>query len=226
MGGAPGEYRLMGNAPRKELILVADPMCSWCWGFAPAMAAIRRDFGHVVGISLVVGGLRPGTTEAMTDSMKGEIRHHWQHVNEASGQPFDMKFFDRDGFVYDTEPACRAAACVRDLEPEAALDFLETLHRAFYAENQDITNADVVADLAAGSGLDRQQFADSFDSDQARKNTLNDFSYARSLGVTGFPTIVAHDTGDDGEGQYAYLTVGYRPYDAIKPLLEEWTGKF
>ena len=62
--------------PRKELIFVADPMCSWCWGFAPAMAAIRRDYGDVVDISMVVGGLRPGTVEPMTDPMKGEIRHH------------------------------------------------------------------------------------------------------------------------------------------------------
>ena len=212
------------TAPTKELILVADPMCSWCWGFAPAMAAIRREFGDTVGLSLIVGGLRPGTTEAMTDGMKGEIRHHWEHVNEASKQPFDFDFFERDGFVYDTEPACRAAVTVRGIKPEAAFDFLETLHRAFYAQNKDVTNIDVLAALAADTGVDPEHFRTVFASNEAREQTANDFAYARSLGVTGFPTIVAREPGENGESQYAYLTVGYRPYEALEPLLREWAG--
>ncbi len=211
--------------PRKELIFVADPMCSWCWGFAPAMAAIRRDYGDVVDISMVVGGLRPGTVEPMTDPMKGEIRHHWEHVNEASGQPFDFNFFERDGFIYDTEPGCRAAVSVRGIKPEAALDFVETLHRSFYAENKDIKDINVLMALATDAGVDADHFRKVFESEEARSETANDFAYARSLGVTGFPTIVARDQSDDGEGQYAYLTVGYRPYDALEPLLKEWTGK-
>jgi len=211
----------------KELIFVADPMCSWCWGFAPVIAAIRRDFGDVLDISLVVGGLRPGTTEPMTETIKGEIRDHWEHVNEASGQPFDFAFFERDGFIYDTEPGCRAAVAVRELKPTAALDFMETLHRSFYAENKDIKDTAILADLAAAAGLAPQQFRRYFESDDARKKTANDFYYAQSLGVTGFPTIVARDNSAEEAtgGQYAYLTVGYRPYASIEPLLREWTGK-
>ena len=210
--------------PAKELILVADPMCSWCWGFAPAMAAIRRDFGEQLGLSLIVGGLRPGTTDAMTEEMKGEIKHHWEHVNEASGQPFDFDFFKRDGFVYDTEPACRATVTVRGIAPQAAFDFMETLHRSFYAENKDITDIDVLTDLASAAGISPEHFRTVFQSDEAHSQTANDFAYARSMGVTGFPTIVAKEPGENGESQYAYLTVGYRPYDALEPLLREWIG--
>ncbi len=42
----------------KEVILVADPMCSWCWGFAPAIRAIRQQYADRLNIVLVVGGLR------------------------------------------------------------------------------------------------------------------------------------------------------------------------
>ncbi len=211
--------------PGKQLIFVADPMCSWCWGFAPAIGAIRRDFGDVVDISLVLGGLRPGTTDPMNEAIKGEIRDHWEHVKQASGQPFDYDFFGRDAFIYDTEPPCRAAVSVRESAPGAALDFLETLHRSFYAENRDITDTGVLADLAVDAGVDRAWFLEYFASDTARANTRNDFNYARSLGVSGFPTIIARDGGADDDGQYAYLTVGYRPYEALVPLLREWTGK-
>src|SRR3712207_8936900 len=52
------------------------------------------------------------------------FRSHWEHVAELTGQPFEFAFFDRQGFVYDTEPACRAVATVREQRPELALPYL------------------------------------------------------------------------------------------------------
>ncbi len=31
--------------PHPHLVYVADPMCSWCWGFSPVIDAIRERFG-------------------------------------------------------------------------------------------------------------------------------------------------------------------------------------
>jgi len=47
--------------------------------------------------------------------------------------------------------------------------------------------------------------------------TINDFRYARGLGITGFPALVAKD--DEG---LATLALGYRPFDALKPVIESW----
>src|SRR3712207_1860168 len=96
-----------------HLVYVADPMCSWCWGFSPVIDAIRHRFADALPIRLIMGGLRPGTTKVMDAAAKRTIRTHWEHVQEASGQPFDFGFLDRDGFVYDTEPAAKAVVVVR-----------------------------------------------------------------------------------------------------------------
>jgi putative protein-disulfide isomerase len=214
------------NAPTnsKELILVADPMCSWCWGFAPAVSAIRQQYGKNLDITLIVGGLRAGNDKVMDDESKSYIRHHWEEVNKASGQPFDFEFFERDDFTYDTEPACRACVSVRGIKPEVTLNYLELLHRSFYANNQDITDTSVLASLALSLGVEAEHFTQVFQSEEARSATFNDFQVARNLGVTGFPTLVAVDKGEaeDDENQYAYLSVGYRPYEALAPVLEEW----
>jgi len=208
----------------KELIFVADPMCSWCWGFAPAISAIRNKYAERLTLQLVVGGLRAGNDKIMDEEAKGYIRHHWEEVNKATGQPFDFTFFDRDDFTYDTEPACRACVTVRGLKPDATLNYLELLHKSFYANNQDITDISVLASLATSLGVDATQFAEVFASDEARAATHDDFQVARNLGVTGFPTVVAVDkaTDADSENQYAYLNAGYRPFEALEPLLEEW----
>ena len=104
-----------------HLLYIADPMCSWCWGFAPVIAEIRERFMARLPVHLVMGGLRPGTSRQMDETSKVETRHHWEHVQEASGQPFDFGFFDREGFVYDTEPAARAVVVLRRAGPELAL---------------------------------------------------------------------------------------------------------
>ena len=123
----------------REILLIVDPMCSWCWGFSPTIGAMAEEFAGQAPIFPIVGGLRPLTEDPMTGQAKAEVRHHWADVEKASGQSFDYSFFDRDGFIYDTEPACRALVTVRTLKPEASLGFLAAQHRAFYAENRDIT---------------------------------------------------------------------------------------
>jgi len=110
----------------------------------------------------------------------------------------------------------------RSMDQSRALDMLDALHKANYADNRDITDPAVLADIAAEQGYERAAFADALTSDAARAATVNDFQAARSLGVTGFPTLLARQTDDAGEEHYGLLTAGYRPYDALKPLLEQW----
>ena len=205
-----------------HLIYVADPMCSWCWGFSPVIDAIAQRFGADLPIRLMMGGLRPGTTEPLTESGKRTIREHWDHVNQASGQPFDMRFFDRENFVYDTEPAARAVVVVRRSGMELALAYLRSVHRAFYAENRDVTNLAVLADLAGPTGLDRAEFTDALRSDEAKQEVWRDFAVAQRSGITGFPTLLA---GASQNGEYALVTQGFQRADRLIPPLEQWFDK-
>jgi len=202
-----------------NLLYVADPMCSWCWGFSPVIGAITERFGDALPIRLMMGGLRPGTTKLLDEAGKRMIREHWEHVHEASGQPFDVHFFDRDRFVYDTEPASNAVVVARRSGMEQALAYLRLVHAAFYAENRDVTNADVLANLAAEIGLDREEFVKAIQSEKAKQETWADFAIAQRAGITGFPTLLA-GLGDAAE--YAIVTRGYQPADRIVPVLERW----
>ena len=113
----------MIDISRPHLLYIFDPMCSWCYGFAPVIEAIAEHFGDRLPVKLMVGGLRAGNTVAMTAKDRDYIRGAWTRVGAASGQPFDFAFFDREHFVYDTEPACRAVVTVRSMAPDKALAF-------------------------------------------------------------------------------------------------------
>ena len=216
-GAADSKDEGTDETVEKEIILFADPMCSWCWGFSPVIAAIDAKYGERARISVVMGGLRPGTTEAMDEAAKATVRHHWEEVNRMTGQPFSFAFFERHGFVYDTEPPCRAQVTVRKLKPESSLRYLDALHRAFYVEGKDVTDTDILAGIAETVGVERQAFLEAFDSDDIRDQTKGDFRQSRRLQISGFPTVLLRD----GRG-LAALTVGYRDLETLAPHLETW----
>lgn len=203
---------------RKHLVYFADPMCSWCWGFAPVIDGLARHFGERLPIALMMGGLRPGTRKAMTDKDKAYVRGHWEHVHKASGQPFDFSFFERDGFVYDTEPAARAVVAMRRIDPERTIPYFTRIQRAFYAEGRDVTDATTLAEIAGECGADPGRHAAEFCSDAARAETARDFFTTKEVGVKGFPTLIA---GDLASG-YALVTNGWRKLDGMPEALERW----
>ena len=202
-----------------HLIYFADPMCSWCWGFAPVIADLREAHGGNLPIRLVMGGLRPGTDKPMPEHAKADTRTHWEHVHEASGQPFDYTFFDRQGFVYDTDPAARAVVIARRRGPDFALAYLIHVQEAFYAQNRDVTDPAVLADLATDLGIDREEFLTALASEEAKNETWSDYAISRGAGVTGFPTLIA---GPNADGTYALVTHGFQPAEAVLPLVERW----
>lgn len=199
-----------------HLIYVMDPMCSWCYGFAPEMKKLRKAQQGKLKFKLVMGGLRPGTTEPMDAAMRATIRKHWQQVAQATQQPFDLNLLERTDFVYDTEPACRAVVTVRYLKPEAEMEMAETIQTAFYASNCDVTKPEVLAVIATQFDIAEEAFLEKFNSELMREKTQQDFLIARRLQADAFPSVYLLNGHD-----ISLLNRGYRLYEAVNSRLQE-----
>lgn len=208
--------------PGPHLVYFADPMCSWCWGFSPAIAAIEQEYGEALPVRLILGGLRPYTTEPMDRETMQQRRSGWARVAEASGQPFDPAFFDRDSFVYDTEPASRAVAVIRRRSMADALEAMRRIQRAFYAERQDVTQTDVLAAIAESMGFERAAFLEDFESEAARAETRQDFAISQQVGINGFPTLIA---GRGRDNQYELITNGFQPAARVLDIVQAWRAQ-
>jgi putative protein-disulfide isomerase len=205
-----------------HLILFADPMCSWCYGFSPVVDEIRHAHGNALPVRVIMGGLRPGTDTPMTPEGAREVAGHWAHVHEATGLPFDSSLIQSEGFVYDTDPAARAVVVVRRRGEDVAVRYLSAAQRAFYAEARDVTTGEVLADLAADSGLDREAFLAEWSSEEAKQETWRDYATSHRAGVTGFPTLVG---GPNEQGVYGVVTRGYAPAEQVLAVLKDWISR-
>ena len=210
----------MQDAPDLEMVYIGDPMCSWCWGFAPTLHKLDETFD--IPLRTMVGGLAAGPmARPMGPNMTKTILHHWHQVEEASGQPFDHTGLDRPPeWVYDTELACTAVVVVRQQAPEKTLAFFDRLHRAFYAEAIDITDIEVYPALVADFVPDVDAFMVALKSSEMHTAAWEDFSAARRLGVSGFPTLLVRD----GE-QWSIVCRGFAPFENIEPAIRGWLAE-
>ena len=201
----------------KKLLYFADPMCSWCWGFSPVIHRIADSFKNIVPLKIHVGGLRAGNTKQMDNEQRLYILNHWFNVNEASGQPFDFSFKMPAGFIYDTEPACRAVKTMQQLNSSQALNYFSAIQAAFYAKNIDVTNTQILTELAIQHDVTRQQFELAFKSDEVKSHTQNDFMLTQQMRVNGFPSLI----GQNEEG-YMYLAQGFALYPQVEGTINKW----
>ena len=198
-----------------HLLYFADPLCSWCYGFGPELTKLLERHPDT-RLDLVMGGLRPYNTQATTAEFKAMLREHWRHVATASGLPFSEATLDREGFVYDTEPACRAVVTARDMDVSKAYGYLKAIQRGFYRDGLDATSGDVLADIAAESGYERDTFRMNLDSELMREEVKTDFTTTKTLGVSGFPTL-----GVSSGPQLFLVTSGYVTDDVLEYRLAE-----
>lgn len=184
-----------------RLIYIADPMCSWCYGFGPELNTLLAGLPDME-LELIVGGLRAYNTEVMDEQLKSTLLSHWEKVAETSGLPFSDRALSRPGFIYDTEPACRAIVAAGLLAPQFALDVFHAIQRGFYAEGRDVTQANVLAEIASGVlcdggvACDENLFLTTWDSEAAKTGTQADFVQTQRWGIHGFPTLVLEHDGE------------------------------
>lgn len=194
---------------KPTLIYIGDPMCSWCYGFAPELSKASKQLESKVEMKLLMGGLRPYNTEHI-DGMKDFLKEHWEHVHTASNQPFDHAILDDPEFIYDTEPPSRAVLVVRHLQPESEFDFFKDVQKMFYAQNVHTHISKNYYDLLDKYGINRDAFDKAFHSDDMKSLTKQDFLESQQMGIRGFPSMVLVNNG-----KYTLISNGYTQAEKI-----------
>jgi putative protein-disulfide isomerase len=201
----------------KELLYVADPMCSWCWGFAPVIERIHGLLRDKATLRVLPGGLRTDTQMPLSQHEVAMIMGEWNKIAAQTGQPFDFGQPLTVDYVYNTEPSCRALSLMVRERPACALEYLRSLQQAFYVGRRDLKDPAVLADYARSYGMARETFLDRFDSAEALEALAQDLHFVRRCGIEGFPSVLLRSGA-----RIQRLTIGYQPYEVLEPHLRAW----
>ncbi len=196
------------------LYYIGDPMCSWCYGFGPELDSVLAAYPNAK-FEMIMGGLRPGGNESM-DDLRDFLTDHWKEVELRTGQKFNHGILKKSGFMYDTEPACKAVTLVRKLFPRHEYMFFKKLQYAFYHDNESPLSVDTYKAILQSLKLETKDFEKLIYKDDAKDFVNQDFEKARAMGVTGFPTLIAKING-----KFYKLSNGYSEAKSIINRLED-----
>ena len=199
-----------------HLVYVADPMCSWCYGFAPQLDEVLASTD--LDLRLVMGGLWAGDNVVADDELRSYLTATWKRVEEISGQPFKHDALERlvrDGWVYDTALACEAVIALRSAQLEHTKTLFSAIQRAFYANGQDVTRPDVLEAIQRDLDLPPPTEVDL----TPPPSLGDDMAVARRLGARGFPVLFLAVPDAGTLFEYVPLATGYTSAAQIKRRL-------
>ncbi|NUT61689.1 MULTISPECIES: DsbA family protein [unclassified Herbaspirillum] len=174
---------------------IHDPLCGWCYGAAPLVAAARE----VLSVQAHGGGMMAGRNRRRVDAqLRDYVMPHDHRIAQMTGQAFGENYFDgllRDTeAIFDSAPPIAAVLAVRALKDEAAgLDMLAAIQRAHYQQGRRISEVATLTELAQTLGIAPAAFIAELQRVE-QEELANHIEASRELlnhvGGRGFPTFV------------------------------------
>lgn len=189
-----------------ELSIVSDTICPWCYvGKRRIERAVEELLAEGWGISLrwLPFELNPDMPPTGMDrrNYRSAKFGSWQRSQTLDAQV--VAEGAREGILFRHDlitrtPNTRASHRLIWLAGElgsAALQnrTVEALFSAYFCEGRDIGDRTVLADIGSSVGLDEARIAALLDGDAGVGEVIMHEMAARSLGVSGVPTVIAKD---------------------------------
>ena len=186
--------------PTPTLHYVYDPLCGWCYGAAPLLAAARGIPG--LDIALHGGGMMAGgNRKPVTEALRRYVMPQDGRIAGLTGQAFGDDYFNgllRDtGAVFDSEPPITAILAAQSLGGRGP-ELLQRIQRAHYVQGRRIADPAVLSALAADIRLDPAAFDAAYAAAQGAETAAHIAASRRlpaRLGGTGFPTLALERDG-------------------------------
>lgn len=173
-----------------KLVYVHDPMCSWCWAFAPVYERLRRRLPDTVTTTRLLGGLAPDDDTPMAPQMRDYLEATWRRIMVVvPGTCFNFAFWSDNTPRRSTWPACRAVIAAREQEPTAEAAMIGAIQRAYYLDARNPSDKATLVAIAAENGLDAAAFSAALDAPSTREILATEIGTARRLAADSFPSL-------------------------------------
>lgn len=175
--------------PKAQLIYIHDPMCSWCWGYAPTWSRLQALLNDDIEVIYKVGGLAADSDTDMPVQMQTMLQQTWRTIATKLGTEFNFDFWRVCKPRRSTYPACRAAIIARASDKESQM--IAAIQQAYYLEAKNPSDDDVLCQLAQELGIcSAEEFKQQLVSSAVNEQLIEELNYIRRLPIQGFPSLV------------------------------------
>lgn len=205
----------------KRLFYIHDPMCSWCYGFAPVLTDLLSRLPDDLTFTRLLGGLAPDSDQAMPDALQAKLQDTWRLIEDRiPGTRFNFDFWRECSPRRSTWPACRAVIVTRELNPMLEQAMIGAIQRAYYRQARNPSDTDTLTGLAEELGLDGDRFRARLHAPETRAALQEEIAASRRIGADSFPSLRLQLGGNLWPVTVDYLDAGPM-LDTIEALLDQ-----
>ncbi|MFN9110976.1 MAG: DsbA family protein [Bacteroidota bacterium] len=199
-----------GQLPDRGITLYYfyDALCGWCYGFSPVIARLADErTGEDLRLEVISGNMVPDEGAQPIAGMAQYILSAIPRLEEMTGVQMGeaYKAILRDGSrVYSSGRPGRALAWWKTQEPTQQAVFAGLLQKGIFQEGLPTEGEALYRFVAEKLDIDPNGLLQALDDEQIAYAANSEAQFARELGITGFPALVALK-----EGKFYLLARGY-----------------
>lgn len=204
----------MATKDQVRITVWSDYVCPFCYLEEPVLDRIREDYGDQVEVDWRAFELRPDPVPTLDPD--GEyLRTTWNRAVYPMARQRGMTL-RLPPVQPRSRKALEAAEFARD---QGCFDEMHNaLFRAFFEEGQDLNDTDVLLDVGASVGLDREGLRTALEEGRYTGKVLEDERLASELGVQAVPMMLVGRASEALEA--AEAVSGAQPYEYVRAAVE------
>lgn len=173
-----------------------DPMCSWCWGFAPVLQSLLSSLPEKLRLQRLLGGLAPDSELPMSPELQKRLQQFWRTIQvHIPGTEFNFDFWTHCQPRRSTYPSCRAVIAARQWGDQYDALMTTAIQRAYYLQARNPSDTAVLIELAGELNLDQGAFARSLQSPEVDREFSIERARCLELNLNSFPSLLL-EVGD------------------------------
>lgn len=204
------------HTPR--VVIVTDPMCSWCFGMTPEFERLRAESGSRFAFDFLLAGINTTTTQPIGDYGRRRIRSLWREVTTVTGRRFGAEL-PASPFVYNSSRACVAVHAMRRHRGQPPFDFLHALQERFFQQGDDVAQSKSLVAVATSFGMPAAAMEAALDDPELHRAAREEFTSACAYGTHALPNVLI----DAGDG-LRLLAGGYVDAPTLRAQIEARIG--
>lgn len=191
---------------RARITVFSDYVCPFCYLEEPDLSRVREEFGDQVEVDWRAYELRPDPIPTLDPD--GDYLHRvWNASVYPMAQSLGMTLR-----LPPVQPRSRKALEAAEFARERGrYDTMHTaIFKAFFETGQDIGDTEVLLEVGASVGFDRDELRAALEAGRFTEKVLADETLATRLGVSSVPTMFVVPAGVPLE--QAEVLTGAQPY--------------
>lgn len=173
------------------LYYIHDPMCSWCYAFAPVLAQLQQGLPQSVTVERLLGGLAPDNDVPMDPAMRERLEATWHRIEtNVPDTHFNFDFWRNCTPYRSTYPSCRAVIAAMQQGAEYDEKMTKAIQQAYYQQERNPSLIETLVNIAGEIGLDRERFEQALSSDEVEQELQRQIGFAREIGAESYPALI------------------------------------